>query len=132
MIILSLIIQSDISFALVAAYGPGQLSRYSESLLTGRSWDLNPVEAIFSATVQAGPGVHPASCTMGTGSLLEVKRSWRGVDHPHQSSANVKEGVELHLYSLLGLRALFEGEHYPCLCCCVFQIPENQNFRGDS
>ena len=70
MIILSLIIQSDISFALVAAYGPGQLSRYRESLRTGRSWDLIPVEAIFSVTVQAGPRVHPASCTMGTGSLF--------------------------------------------------------------
>jgi hypothetical protein len=69
MIILSLIIQSDISFALVAAYGPGQRSRYSESLRTGRSGDLIPVEAIFSVAVQAGPGVHPASCTIGTVSL---------------------------------------------------------------
>ena len=25
--------------------------------------------AIFSATVQTDPGAHPASCTMGTGSL---------------------------------------------------------------
>ena len=33
---------------------------------------------IFSATVQTGPGVHPASCTMGTGSFQGVK-SGRGV-----------------------------------------------------
>ena len=35
-------------------------------------------EARFSAPVQTGPGAHPASCTMGTGSCPEVK-SGRGV-----------------------------------------------------
>ena len=34
--------------------------------------------ARFSAPVQTGPGAHPASCTMGTGSFLGVK-SGRGV-----------------------------------------------------
>jgi len=34
--------------------------------------------AIFSAPVQTGPGAHPASCTMGTGSFPGVK-SGRGV-----------------------------------------------------
>ena len=29
--------------------------------------------ARFSALVQTGPGAHPASCTMGTGSLLGVE-----------------------------------------------------------
>ena len=38
----------------------------------------NPVEARFSASVQTGPGSHPASCTMSTGSFLGVK-SGRGV-----------------------------------------------------
>jgi hypothetical protein len=32
----------------------------------------------FSAPVQTGPGAHPASCTMGTGSFPEVKYG-RGV-----------------------------------------------------
>ena len=32
--------------------------------------------------VQMGPGVHPASYTMDTRSLLAVKRPGRGVDHP--------------------------------------------------
>jgi hypothetical protein len=32
-----------------------------------------PVEARFFAPVQTGPGAHPASCTMGTGSFLGVK-----------------------------------------------------------
>jgi len=36
------------------------------------------VGARFSATVQTGPGAHPASCTMGAGSFPEVN-SGRGV-----------------------------------------------------
>jgi len=31
------------------------------------------VGARFSAPVQTGPGAHPASCTMGTGSFKTVK-----------------------------------------------------------
>ena len=40
--------------------------------------DRIPVQARFSAPVQTGPGAHPASCTMGTGSFPGVK-SGRGV-----------------------------------------------------
>jgi hypothetical protein len=39
---------------------------------------------------------------MGTDSFPGVKRPGRGVDHPPQSSAEVKEGVELYLYSPCG------------------------------
>ena len=39
------------------------------------------VGAKFSAPVQTGPGVHPASYTVGTGSFLGVKWLGRGVDH---------------------------------------------------
>ena len=45
---------------------------------TGRSRDRIPVGARFSAPVQTGPGAHPASCTMGTGSFPRLK-SGRGV-----------------------------------------------------
>ena len=38
--------------------------------------------AIFSTPVQTGPGAHPSSYTMGTGSFPGVKRPGRGVDHP--------------------------------------------------
>ena len=62
--------------------GRGQLSRYSDSLRAGRSGDRIPVGARFSAPVQTGPGAHPASYTMGTGSLPGVKRPGRGADHP--------------------------------------------------
>ena len=41
------------------------------------------VRARFSTPVQTGPGAHPASCTMGTGSFPGVK-SGRGVTlNPH-------------------------------------------------
>jgi hypothetical protein len=60
------------------------------------------VGAIFSAPVQTGPGAYPASCTMGTGSFPGVKRPGRGVDHPPSSSAEIKERVELYLYSHSG------------------------------
>jgi hypothetical protein len=60
-----------------------------------------PVEARFSAPVQTGPRAYPASCTMGTGSFPGIKRPGRGVDHPPPSSAEVKERVELYLYSPL-------------------------------
>ena len=52
--------------------GPGIQSRYG---------------ARFSAPVQTGPGVYPASYTMGTGSFPGVKRQGRGADHPPPSSA---------------------------------------------
>ena len=56
----------------------GKSSRYSDSLLAGRSGDRIAAEARFSAPVQTGPGAHPASCTMGTGFFRGVK-SGRGV-----------------------------------------------------
>ena len=60
------------------------------------------MRARFSAPVQIGPGAHPASCTMGTGSFLGIKWPGRGIDHPPPSSAEVKERVELYLYSTTG------------------------------
>jgi hypothetical protein len=65
------------------------------------------VGAGFSAPVQTGRGAHPASFTMGTGSLSGVKWPGRGVDHPPPSSAEVKERVELYSTPLLDPRGLF-------------------------
>jgi len=52
---------------------------------------------------QTVPGAHPAACTMGTGSFDGVKRLGRGVGHPSPSNSEVKERVELYLYSPSGL-----------------------------
>ena len=60
------------------------------------------VGARFSTSVQTGPGAHTASYTIGTGSFPGVKRPGRGVDYPLPSSAEVKERVELYLYSPSG------------------------------
>jgi len=56
--------------------------------------------ARFSAHIQTGPGAHPASYTTRTGSFSGIKRPGHGVDHP--SSAEVKERVQLYLYSYSG------------------------------
>ena len=57
--------------------------------------------ARFSAPVQTGSEAHPASFTIGTGSLPGVKRPGLRVDYPPLSSAEVKE-IELYLYSRSG------------------------------
>jgi hypothetical protein len=46
-----------------------KLSLYSDWQRAGRSEDRIPVVARFSAPVQTGPGFHPSSYKMGTGSL---------------------------------------------------------------
>jgi hypothetical protein len=66
----------------------------------------------FSAPVQTGPGSHPASCTMGSGSSPGVKQRGCGVDHPPPPSAKVKERVELYLYSPSGASWPVWGELY--------------------
>ena len=57
----------------------------------------------FSAPLQTDPQAHPTSYTVCTGSFPEgsggVKRPGRGLKHLTTSSAEVKERVELHLYS---------------------------------
>jgi hypothetical protein len=59
--------------------------------------------ARFSAPVQIGPGVHIASCTRDAGYLPGVKQRCVALTtHPPTSSAEVKERVELNLYSPSG------------------------------
>jgi hypothetical protein len=60
----------------------------------------------FSASVQTGPGTHPASYTMGTRSLSRgVKRPGRGVHRPPASK--VTEEQSYTSTPPLGLRGLF-------------------------
>ena len=82
--------------------GSEELSRYSDPLQARRYGVRIPVETRFSAPVQTGPGVHPASYTIGTGSFPRLKRPGRRVDHPPISGAEVKERVELYLHFTSG------------------------------
>jgi hypothetical protein len=68
----------------------GLLSRYNDWPGAGRSGDLIPVEARFSAPVQTGSGAHPTSYTMSIGSFPGVKRPGRGVDHPPNLTPRLK------------------------------------------
>ena len=83
-------------------FGPGS----SVGIATGYGLDGPGIEsrwgARYSSPVQTGPGVHPASYTMGTGSLPGVQWPRRGVDHQLPYSAEIKERVELYLYSTFG------------------------------
>jgi hypothetical protein len=74
----------------------------SVSIATGYELDGPGIESRWGeifAIVQSGPGAHPASYTIGTGYCPGLKRTGRAVDHPPPSSAEVKERVELYLYS---------------------------------
>jgi len=53
--------------------GPGSVV----GITTGYGYRI-PAGARFFAPIQTGPGAHPASCTVGTGSFPEVQ-SGRGV-----------------------------------------------------
>jgi len=54
--------------------------------------DRIPIGTRFSASLQTGPGAHPASCKMGTGSFPGGKvRPGRAADHSPPSSAAVME-----------------------------------------
>ena len=62
----------------ITELGPGSSVGIATELRAGRSGDRIAVVARFSAPVPTGPGAHPASCTMGTGSFPGVKYG-RGV-----------------------------------------------------
>ena len=93
--------------------------------------------ARFSAPVQAGPGAHPASYTLSTGSFLGVKRTRRGVNHPPPSSVEVKVSVELYYYLPSGRswprlgRSLPLHTHTHIYICCfntsghIFRLPHS-------
>jgi hypothetical protein len=55
-----------------------------------RSGDRIPVWARFFAHVKTGPGAHPASFTVDTGSVPGVKRPGCGADHPPPPSTEVE------------------------------------------
>jgi hypothetical protein len=88
-----------------------QRSRHSASLLAGRSEVRKLVGAISRNRLERSRA-HPASFTMDTGSIPVVTRPERGVNHPPPSSTEVKERVELCLYSLASLHGRLHSELY--------------------
>jgi len=49
------------------------------------------MRARFSTTFQTGPGAHPDSYTLGTGSFQGVKRPGPGTDHPPNLTPRLKK-----------------------------------------
>ena len=98
-------------YLLFTAQGPGQLSRYSNSLRAGRSRNGISVGGEIFRTVQTGRGAHPASCIMGTGFFPGVKRPGRDVDNPpHLAPRLKKEYSSTTSTTPSGLRGLLQGE----------------------
>jgi hypothetical protein len=92
--------------------GRGSSVVIATELRARHSVDRIPARARFSAPVPIGPGAHPASCTMSTGSFLGVMRQRGDVEHQPASTAEVKERVELYLY-------FPSGPSWPVLGCIV-------------
>jgi hypothetical protein len=61
LLLLLLLVVIVVLVVVVSMHGPGELSRYSDSLRAGRSGVRIPLEASFSAPVHTGPWTHPAS-----------------------------------------------------------------------
>jgi len=68
----------------------------------GRSGDRILVGTRYSAPIHTSPGAHPASYTVDTGSFPGVKQLGYNIDHPPPCSAEVKERIQLCLYSTSG------------------------------
>jgi hypothetical protein len=64
-------------------------------------------------------GAHPASYAMGTGCFLGVKQPGLSVDHPSLSNAEVKERIDLYLYSPYGSLWSVIGRNLYILCASV-------------
>ena len=71
---------------------------YSNPPRSGRSGDRIPLLATICTPVQTGPYAQSAFCTTGT----VGKRRERRLDFSPLSSAEVKERIELYLYSASG------------------------------
>ena len=92
----------------------------SDLLRAGRAGDRIPVRSRFPAPVETGPGAHPASYTMGIGSVSGLKRLGRDVNRPPLSSAEVKERVELYPCSPSGPLWPVLGRTLPFLSFWLF------------
>ena len=79
----------------------------AKSLWGKRSADRIPVGARFSAPIQNGTGAYSATYAMDIVSFPGVNWPLHGVDQPLLSSAEVKERVDIYIYSPMGINGLF-------------------------
>jgi hypothetical protein len=94
----------DVMTVYIISCGPGSSVGIATELRAERSGDRIPVGARFSAPVQTGPGAHPTSCKMGTGSFPGVE-SGRGVTLPPHPLLVPKSKKQSRAIPLLSLRA---------------------------
>jgi hypothetical protein len=111
----------------------------SVGIATGYGLDGRGIEsrgAIFSVPVQTGPGAHPVSCTLSTGSFLRVKRPGRGADpSPLLVQRSKKQSRAISLLSLRAFVAYKKGktslqpaDRTPTMSahnCCTIRVPYN-------
>jgi hypothetical protein len=97
-VVVTVIFSGNFNFEWSTVYIGGQNS--SVGIATRYGLDGPGIEsrwgARFSAPVQTGPEIHPASYKTGTGSWPRVKRPGRGADHPPPTSAEVTNGLEVY------------------------------------
>jgi hypothetical protein len=105
--------------------------RDSDWLRAGRSGDRIPVGARFFALVQTGPGTHPTSYTLGTGSFPGVKRLRRGANHSPLLASRSRE-LKLYHYTTLGFRVCYAVplplpllSHYTSTCFGLANSPSS-------
>jgi hypothetical protein len=75
-------------------------------------------------------GAHPASCTMGTGSFLGVKRPGRHAYHTPPSRADVMKGYSYTSNHPLGLFRPVTGLNRPALPFFLFKGKQEQSGFG--
>jgi hypothetical protein len=86
---------------------------YSNSLYARRSRVQIPVGLRLSAHIQTSPVAHRASYRRGSGSFPGVMRMGHGIDYPPPPSTEVKERIQLYIYSPSGLSWLILGWSLP-------------------
>jgi len=111
----------------VCVWWAGLCSRYSDWLWARQTGDQIPVGSRFSAPVQTGPGAHPPSCTMGTGTFPGVKSGQDVTLTPH--SLLVPWSRKSRAIPLLPLWAIWPVQGctlpfftfiYVCMYACIF------------